>query len=115
MAQFSHTEDLDWHPVRPELAGGVFGKLLQDGMPRVVLTRVAPGGRFAPHRDGYGHLFLILEGEARVLAGTEERTLAAGAVVRIDPGEEHGYANPGHADLLLLSVNLPAPSATPSP
>lgn len=107
MADFLDVDALAWQPVRPEIAFDVFGKSLLEGRSKAVLTRVAPGGRFAPHRDPYGHLFYILEGVGRVLAGMEERTVGSGSVVRIAAGELHGYENNGTGDLVLISLNLP--------
>lgn len=107
MADFFDLESLTWQPVRPELASNVFGKSLLDGPTKAVLTRIAPGGRFAPHRDPYGHLFYVLEGLGRVLAGMEERAVGPGSVVRVAPGELHGYENNGTGDLVLISLNLP--------
>jgi len=98
---------LPWQPVRPDLTEGVWGRTLRESNPRVVLTRVEPQGRFRPHRDPYGHLFIGLEGAGVVTLEGEEMPLSAGTCVHIDPGSEHGYANPFDSDLLLLSLNLP--------
>ena len=107
MGELIATDSLEWQPVRPDLAQGVFGKsLLNDGV-KVVLTRVVPGGRFSPHRDPYGHLFYVIAGEGLVRIGGSEQRLEAGLAVRIEPGEEHSYTNTGSADLMLLSLNLP--------
>ncbi len=107
MGAFLDTHTLKEQAVRPDVASDVFGRVLLDGATKVVLTRVAPGGRFASHRDPYAHLFYILEGQAKVRAGEEERTLGPGAVVRVEAGEIHGYENCGTEDLVLLSLNLP--------
>ncbi len=102
--------NLDWQPVRPNVTTGVFGKrLLADGV-WVVLTRVAPGGKFATHRDDYGHLFYFLSGEGIVRVGDEQIVARHGVVVQIEPGEPHAYENTGSQDLVLLSLNLPAPN-----
>lgn len=107
MAEFLYLESIPWKAVRPEITRDVSGKTLFDGNAKAVLTRVAPGGRFAPHRDPYAHLFYFLEGEGKVLAGTEEREVGPGSVVRIRAGELHGYENSGKEELVLLSLNLP--------
>lgn len=110
MGKFIDAGSLTWKPVRPDVASDVFGKVLLDGPTKAVLTRVAPGGRFAPHRDPYGHLFYVLEGQGRVLVGKEEHAVGPGSAIRIVPGEEHGYENTGSGDLVLLSLNLPEKS-----
>ncbi len=107
MAEFVDTATLESRPVRPELTAGVSGRRLLDAPIAMTLTRVLPGGSFKPHRDDHGHLFLVLSGQGEVLAGKERRQLGPGQMVRIAPGEEHGYANPGPLDWLLLSCNLP--------
>jgi len=107
VAEFLDDDSLCWQPVRPEIAEGVSGKVLLAGPTRAVLTRVAPGGRFAPHRDPYSHLFYILAGTGLISAGEEQRSVGPGAVVRIAAGELHGYENSGNEKLLLLSLNLP--------
>ncbi len=103
-----NTSGIDWQPVRPKDTTGVFGKrLLQDGV-WVVLTRVAPGGKFTPHRDNYAHLFYFLSGEGIVRVGEDQIDAREGVVVQVEPGEPHAYENTGSQDLILLSLNLPA-------
>ena len=107
MADFFGMEELAWQPVRPDETRGVFGKtLLADGV-KAVLTRVAPGGGFLPHRDPYGHLFYFMEGRGSVRVGDREHPARPGLVVRVAAGELHSYENTGGDDLLLLSLNLP--------
>lgn len=73
----------------------------------MVLTRVAPGGIFAPHRDAYSHLFYFLDGSGVVGAGEEEWSAKPGVVVWIASGEEHWYRNTGNDDLMLIYANIP--------
>jgi|GEM_PF-153604 len=97
-----------WLPIRPDTAHGVYGKTILDGRIKVVLTRVAPGGAFAPHRDDYGHLFCFLSGEGTVTVGEQRLPIRPEMIVRVAAGEEHAYENTGPADLLLISLNVPA-------
>lgn len=108
MSEIFEADALDWRPVRPGIASGVFGRTLLDDGIKIVLTRVAPGGCFAPHRDPYGHLFYFLAGEGVVRV--EEREVHAGPelVVRVTPEELHSYENTGTGDLMLVSVNVPS-------
>ena len=109
MGEIFSVEGLDWQPVRPDMTNCVYGKtLLEDGV-KVVLTRVAPGGSFAPHCDPYGHLFFFLAGEGIVRVGEKEAGARPGVVIRVAPGETHSYENTGPDDLLLVSANLPPP------
>ena len=107
MARIQNQAFLPWQPVRPELAREIFGKTLLDGATRMVLTRVAPGGGFAPHEDSYDHLFYVLEGSGLVSADDYEYSVGPGSIVHIAAGERHGYSNSGPDELLLISVNLP--------
>lgn len=98
---------LEWQPVRPDVARGVYGKtLLAEGV-KVVLTRVAPGGRFSMHQDDYGHLFYFLDGEGLVWVGEKRFKAQAGLAVRVAAGEAHAYENTGTKALTLISVNVP--------
>ena len=97
---------LEWQPVRSDVATGVFGKtLLANGL-KVVLTRVAPGGRFSVHRDDYGHLFYFLSGQGLVSVGGKEFEIRPGLAVKVMEGEDHAYENTGTEELMLISVNI---------
>jgi mannose-6-phosphate isomerase-like protein (cupin superfamily) len=98
---------LDWQPVRPNITHDVFGKNLLDGKTKVVLTRVAPGGKFKTHRDNYAHLFYFLSGTGIVHVGEKQFDARAGVVVQIAAGEAHAYENTGAEDLVLISMNIP--------
>jgi len=106
MARLVDPSALDWQPVRPELTAGVTGKALLEAATRVMLTRVAPGGVFRPHRDSYDHLFYILSGQALATVGVQEYHLDCGMSLQVDAGELHSYENRGEAELLLISINL---------
>jgi len=107
MGTFTEVDSLEWQPVRPDVAQGVYGKTILTGETKMVLTRVAPGGEFAPHCDAYGHLFYVLGGSGVVGVGTKEAPAGPGLIVRVAAGEEHWYRNTGKDDLTLLSVNIP--------
>jgi quercetin dioxygenase-like cupin family protein len=106
MSQVFDAASREWQPVRPDVARGVFGKTLRDGKTKVVLTRVAPGGKFARHRDNYAHLFYFLEGEGTLWIDEQQIAARAGVVAQIDAGQEHAYENASAADLILLSLNI---------
>jgi quercetin dioxygenase-like cupin family protein len=107
MSSVFELSSLEWQPVRPEVAHDVFGKTLLDGKVKVVLTRVAPGGKFTRHRDKYAHLFYFLSGEGTLSVGEKQFPARTGLVAQIDAGEEHAYENAGNDDLLLVSLNIP--------
>jgi len=98
---------MDWLAVRPELTQRVFGKTLLDRGTKVVLTRVAPGGSFESHRDGYHHLFYFLSGRGELRIEDKTYAIRPGLVAKIEAGEAHSYRNTGEEEMLLLSLNLP--------
>jgi quercetin dioxygenase-like cupin family protein len=108
MGKVFKVAELEWEPVRPAITEGVFGKALLNDNVKVMLTRVAPGGKFKLHRDNYAHLFYFVRGEGSVQVGGEKYAAQPGMVVQIAAGEEHAYENAGNEDLVLLSLNLPA-------
>ncbi len=107
MGEAFEIDSLEWLPVRPAITGGVLGRtLLSDGI-KIVLTRVAPGGKFSTHRDNYDHLFYFVGGQGIVRTGEQQIEARPGLVVRVPAGEAHSYENTGAVDLELLSLNLP--------
>ena len=109
MSSVFELKSLEWLAVRPDVAGDVFGKTLLDGKVKAVLTRVSPGGMFTLHRDRYAHLFYFLSGEGTLWIGDKQFAARAGLVAQIDAGEDHAYENTGGEDLVLVSLNVPAP------
>ena len=97
---------LEWQPIRPDVARGVFGKTLLAGEVKIVLTRVAPGGRFDLHRDDYAHLFYFLSGQGIVWVDDQQYSVTPGLVVRVSAGDLHAYENTGEQDLTLISANI---------
>jgi quercetin dioxygenase-like cupin family protein len=83
------------------------GRTLLDEPVKVVLTSVAPNGKFKMHRDKYSHLFYFLGGQGIVRVGEKKIAVHPGVVVQIMEGEDHAYENTGDNDLVLISLNLP--------
>jgi quercetin dioxygenase-like cupin family protein len=109
--------EIPWQAIRPELTREVFGKSLlspQLTAVKAVLTRVAPGGEFASHRDAYHHLLYVLEGEGEGWLGEERYRVRPGLAVEVPAGVEHGYRNGGEGDLLLLTLNIPVQFVEPN-
>ncbi len=107
MSEVFDVARIEWERVRPDVTQGVYGKtLLGDGV-KIVLTRVAVGGKFDMHRDSYGHLFYFLTGEGVVRVEGKQFKAMPGLTVRIPAGEEHSYENTGKGDLVLISANVP--------
>jgi quercetin dioxygenase-like cupin family protein len=108
MGEVLEESSIEWQQLRPDVAEGIIGKTLLSGNVKVVLARVAPGGKFLPHRDAYSHLFYVLAGAGRVHIDGKEFPLRPGSVVRIAAGETHAYENTDSDDLVIFSLNLPA-------
>jgi quercetin dioxygenase-like cupin family protein len=109
MSEVIDLNSLDWKSVRPDTAHGVYGKSLLDGTIKIVHTRVEPGGGFSPHQDSYAHLLYFLSGSGTVGIGEQRFYVRAGHLVQISAGDEHFYQNTGDDDLILISLNIPAP------
>ncbi|HEX8960705.1 MAG TPA: cupin domain-containing protein [Geobacteraceae bacterium] len=108
MGEFFMTDALEWRALRPDVAHGVSAATLLANGTKMVLVRVEPGGGFATHRDGYGHLFYFISGEGVVRVEDRESPATPGLVVRVTAGEAHSYENTGAGELVLISVNVPA-------
>lgn len=108
MSEMLDALSLGWEAVRPDVAHGVYGKTLLPGDTKVVLTRVAPGGKSSTHEDPYAHLFYFLSGQGVVRVGGKQFPARAGVTVKVLAGEPHEYENTGVEDLLLISMNLPS-------
>jgi quercetin dioxygenase-like cupin family protein len=106
MSSARQLSELEWEPVRPSLASGVYGRTMLDAGVKMVYTRVEPGGEFPPHVDRYGHLFYILKGTGVAGAGGEEYQLVPGLLIKVEAGERHFYRNTGTEELELISMNL---------
>lgn len=109
MSEIFELDSLEWQPLRPEITKESYAKLLMADEVKVMMVRVAPGGGFRPHRDGYGHLFYFLSGSGVVRVEDQEYAVRPGLVVQITAGESHAYENTGDTDLTLLSLNIPHP------
>ena len=107
MGEVFDTASLEWETVRPDVAHEVYGKTLLANGVKLVLTRVAVGGRFDMHQDNYGHLFYFLSGEGLVWVQDKRFKTLPGLVVRVTTNEPHAYENTGNQDLMLISVNIP--------
>jgi quercetin dioxygenase-like cupin family protein len=107
MGTLFNVSTMEWKPVRPEITNGVSGKTILDGKVKAVLTRVAPGGKFAMHADAYAHVFYFLGGEGSVWIGGKQSEVRPGVVVQVDAGEAHAYENTGKDDMVLVSLNIP--------
>ncbi|MGI0155634.1 MAG: cupin domain-containing protein [Thermoplasmata archaeon] len=78
----------EWTPLSP----GVLARcLLEERGTALMLYRMQPGLRFAPHQHSTAELGVVLSGEGRLLLGSEARPVRAGDTFFIGPGTSHGF------------------------
>lgn len=77
-----------------------------DRAPNFVMRKfeVAPGGHTPKHFHGYEHEIYVLEGHGTVVDGDEEKPLAAGDVLLVEPDDVHQFKNTGGTPLKFLCL-----------
>ncbi|MGY5854214.1 MAG: cupin domain-containing protein [Candidatus Thorarchaeota archaeon] len=73
----------------------------------MVLSRVAPHGKFEAHIDSYHHVFYFISGIGNGRVGDERYDIRPGRVVEVPSGVEHGYENTGDVGIVLVTINIP--------
>jgi mannose-6-phosphate isomerase-like protein (cupin superfamily) len=91
-----------------ELVGADFGGVEAS----VIFVDAAPGEGPSLHEHDYAELFFVLDGEATFSDGNDERTVGAGGVVIVPPGQPHAFVNRGSSRLRQIDVHLSARFAT---
>lgn len=102
-------KDLNWTPLRPDVAKKIFGTPLVSGDKvnnTVTLTRVEPGGEFVPHKDSYGHILYFAQGEGEGSLGDKTFVVHPGFLVRVKAGDVHSYRNTSHEEMILITINV---------
>jgi quercetin dioxygenase-like cupin family protein len=87
-------------------------KIALGATPRALLDLycLEPGQTQKPHTHGdQDKIYLVLEGEGRVLVGGAEERLGPGEAVIAAAGVEHGLANDGRVPLVVLVIVTPPP------
>ena len=102
-------KEQDFVPGRKSISKGVLThSLIPDGLSNVniILTRVAPGGESAPHRDDYHHILYFMKGVGKGCVDESNYAIKPGTVVEIPAGSLHSYQNTSREPLELLVVNI---------
>ena len=68
------------------------------------LFEVEPGGRTPLHSHPWEHEIFILEGEAKLILGEEERTAKRETAIYIPPNLRHSIINSGENKLRFLCL-----------
>jgi mannose-6-phosphate isomerase-like protein (cupin superfamily) len=71
----------------------------------VIVVDAAPGEGPKLHRHPYREVFVVLEGEATLTIGDEQRLVRAGEVVVAPAGVPHGFVNSGSGPLRQVDVH----------
>lgn len=80
---------------------------------RLVVFRILPGQRVAPHRSASTVMLTVLEGAGFLSGENEERACAAGDIVCYEPRELHGM-RAETSELHLLASITPRPGSRTS-
>ena len=102
-------KDLSWTPLRPDVATKILGTPLVSGEKEncsVTLTKVEPGGKFAPHKDSYSHVLYFTQGEGEGSLGDKVFAIKPGCLVKVSAGEIHSYQNISKEEMILITINV---------
>ena len=75
---------------------------------RTTLWCLQPGQHIHPHVHAGDHIWIVLEGEGRLLGVEGEPELAPGVTATLPSGEAHGVINSGSVGLVFLSISAGA-------
>jgi mannose-6-phosphate isomerase-like protein (cupin superfamily) len=95
-------DELPWSAIAREFVGADHGGV---GI-CVIFVDAEPGRGPSLHTHPYHELFVLLEGEATLDDGEEERVVRAGDLVVIPPGQPHGFANSGEGRLRQIDIHV---------
>lgn len=72
---------------------------------RTTLWCLQPGQQIKPHVHKGDHIWIVLEGEGRLLGVAGEPELSVGITATLPSGEPHGVVNTGSVGLVFLSIS----------
>lgn len=72
----------------------------------VIFVDAAPGEGPALHLHPYEEVFILLEGQARYVAGDDELDVSAGDVVIVPPQTPHAFTNTGDGRLRQIDIHV---------
>ena len=80
----------------------------ETALSRTTLWCLQPGQQIKPHVHKGDHIWIVLEGEGRLLGVEGEPELAPGITATLPSGEPHGVINIGSTGLVFLSISAGA-------
>ena len=81
--------------------------LLSEDEARAVLVGLDPGQELGDHQVKEHAWVLVVDGTARIRAGTEEIRAATGTLAHFEPDERHSVGSDSGAKILLLLAPWP--------
>ena len=88
--------------------GAFFRVLQQTKRSQTAVMTIAPGDEAGPAETHEAdQIVYVIEGEATITVGEEERRTGPGGLVMIPAGARHHVRNPGRAPLFFLTVYAP--------
>ena len=88
--------------------GAFFRVLQQTKRSQTAVMTVAPGQDAGPAETHRGdQIVYVIEGEAVITVGDDERRTGPGALAMIPAGARHHVRNPGRTPLFFLTVYAP--------
>jgi mannose-6-phosphate isomerase-like protein (cupin superfamily) len=88
--------------------GEFFRVLQQTKRSQTAVMTIEPGQEAGPAEiHDADQILYVIEGEAHIKVGDEERRTGPGALVMIPAGARHHVRNPGRAPLFFLTVYAP--------
>ncbi len=83
--------------------------LASDDEARAVLIRIGAGQKLGDHQVKETAWIVVVEGRARVHAGSRELECGVGMLFRFDPDERHAISSDDGARILLMLSPWPGP------
>ncbi len=105
--QVLHQAELPFSVIAHELVGDDHGVGVC-----VLFIDAAPGDGPRLHRHPYEEISIVQEGEARFVAGDEERVAGAGDIVVVPADTPHAFRNTGAGPLRQVDVHVSPRFAT---
>lgn len=88
--------------------GEFFRVLRETGRTQTAVMTIAPGRDAGPEEThAADQIVYVIEGEALVRVGDQERRCGPGMLLTIPAGARHHVANPGRVPLFLLTIYAP--------
>jgi len=79
--------------------------IMESALSHTTLWCLQPGQEIHPHVHAGDHIWIVLEGEGRLLGVAGEPELSPGITATLPSGKPHGVINSGSVGLVFLSIS----------